>query len=49
MLPRLIPPYLAAGFERDGEVSPPRGYALLSDKFNPQIVLEEPGQQRRLP
>lgn len=28
---------------------PLHGYVLLSDKFNPQIVLEELGQQRRLP
>lgn len=49
MLPRQIPPYLAVGFERDGEALPLHGSVLLSDKFNPQIVLEELGQQRQLP
>lgn len=42
-------PHLAAGFERDGEVPAPRSQAPVANEFNPQPLLEEPGQQRRLP
>lgn len=42
-------PHLAAGFERDGEVPPPCSWALVVNKLNPQLLLEEPGQQRWVP